>query len=63
MPLWVYVGYMLYIFKINFFFCKALLDPVFPVIAMQIFYFKNSSYSIIYCYDFKSVFNLSMILK
>ncbi len=29
-------------FKINSFFCKALLDPVFHVIAMQIFDFKNS---------------------
>ncbi len=33
---------MLYFFKINsFFFSKALLDPVFPVIAMQRFDFKN----------------------
>ncbi len=32
---------MLNFFKINFF-CKALLDPVFPVIAMQRFDFKNS---------------------
>ncbi len=29
-------------FKINSFFSKALLDPLFPVIAMQIFDFKNS---------------------
>ncbi len=34
--------YMLYFFKINSFFSKALLDPMFPVIAMQIFDFKNS---------------------
>ncbi len=33
---------MLYFFKINSFFLKALLDPVFPVIAMQRFDFKNS---------------------
>ncbi len=34
---------MLYFFKINsFYFCKALLDPVFHVIDMQIFDFKNS---------------------
>ncbi len=33
--------YMLYFFKIYNFF-KALLDPVFPVIAMQIFDFKIS---------------------
>ncbi len=34
--------YMLYFFKINSFFSKTLLDPMFPVIAMQIFDFKNS---------------------
>ncbi len=33
--------YMLYFFKINFLY-KVLLDPVFPVIAMQRFDFKNS---------------------
>ncbi len=33
---------MLYSFKINFFFfCKTLLDPVFPVIAMQKMYLKK----------------------
>ncbi len=41
-----YISYMglcmLYFFKINYFFPKALLDPVFPVIAMQRFGFKNS---------------------
>ncbi len=34
--------YMLYFFKFNYSFCKALLDPVFYVIAMQRFDFKNS---------------------
>ncbi len=34
---------MLYfLFLTDFFFLKALLDPVFPVIAMQRFDFKNS---------------------
>ncbi len=41
-----YISYMglcmLYFFKMNNFFPKALLDPVFPVIAMQRFGFKNS---------------------
>ncbi len=32
---------MPYFFKFNFFY-KALLDPVFPVIAMQRFDFKNN---------------------
>ncbi len=41
----------------------ALLDPVLSVIAMQIFDFKNSIIAIIYFYDFKSVFNISMIFK
>ncbi len=56
---------MLYFFKINYFFCKALLDTVFPVIAMQRFDFKNRIITIklFRYYDFKSVFNLSIILK
>ncbi len=41
-----YISYMglciCFIFKIYLFFYKALLDPVFPVIAMQRFDFKNS---------------------
>ncbi len=28
--------------RLTILFCKALLDPVFPAIAMQIFNFKNS---------------------
>ncbi len=34
--------YMLYFFKINCFFSKALFDSSFPVITMQRFDFKNS---------------------
>ncbi len=39
--MWVYVYALFFIFNC-FFFSKALLDPVFPVIAMQRFDFKNS---------------------
>ncbi len=31
--------------------------PVFPVITMQRFDFKNSTIAVVSCYDFKSVLN------